>query len=54
MMLEANGETRKYLGLAFGAALVGALGAELGKWAIERLRKAAKDPTPPPASTTGA
>lgn len=37
-MIRANGENRKALALAFGCALVAAVGTELGKWAIERLR----------------
>jgi hypothetical protein len=48
-MLHANGENRKELALAFGAALCVALGTKLGEWAVERVRVAAKDPAHPPA-----
>ena len=47
-MIQANGENRKYIALAFVAAFVAALGTKLGEWAIERIKKAIHDPPPPP------
>jgi hypothetical protein len=48
---QANGENRKYLALAFGAALVAAIATKLGEWGVERLRKAVKDPSTTPPET---
>lgn len=43
-MLQANGENRRYIALAFATAVAAAMGTKLGEWAVERARKAAKDP----------
>ena len=46
-MLNANGENRRYLALAFGCALATAVGTKVGEWTVERVRKLAKDPAAP-------
>lgn len=47
-MLAANGESRRALALAFGCALLAALGTELGKWGIERVRSLTSGRDDPP------
>lgn len=39
MMVEANGETRRWAAFAFAGALIGAVGTKLGEWAVERVRQ---------------
>jgi len=54
VIAQANGENRRYLALAFGAAAVAAVGTKLGEWAVERLRRTIGDPPRPTHSSRGA
>jgi hypothetical protein len=44
MMIEANGENRRWAAYAIGGAVLAALGTKLGEWAVEELRKRAGRP----------
>jgi len=48
----ANGENRRYLALAFGGALLAAVGTKLGEWGIEEIRKFTKRPAETTEKTT--
>jgi hypothetical protein len=49
MMIEANGENRKAVAMAFATAIAVGVGTKLAEWAVERVRACAKDPKPPEA-----